>query len=176
MYEQGHYPEWDEDHPIHFVGHSAGAQVVRVLQQMLADKAFKGYENTNENWVLSITSLSGAFNGTTRTYLDGMQPEDGKTLKPICLLQLCRIGVIIYDWLDISWLKEYYNFGFDHYNITWKKVGVWGLIDCLLGNSGPFAFWVGENENLCAAISCKKKKANVFIPLIGVVGGLAIGI
>lgn len=34
----GNYPEWDEDHPIHFVGHSAGAQVVRVLQQMLADK------------------------------------------------------------------------------------------------------------------------------------------
>ncbi|KAK7274728.1 hypothetical protein RIF29_15825 [Crotalaria pallida] len=23
IYEQGHYPEWDEDHPIHFVGHSA---------------------------------------------------------------------------------------------------------------------------------------------------------
>ena len=34
----GHYPEWDEDHPIHFVGHSAGAQLVRVLLQMLADK------------------------------------------------------------------------------------------------------------------------------------------
>lgn len=73
VYEQGHYPEWDEDHPIHFVGHSAGAQVVRVLQQMLADKAFKGYENTSENWVLSLTALSGAFNGTTRTYFDGMQ-------------------------------------------------------------------------------------------------------
>lgn len=37
-WDAGHYPEWDEDHPIHFVGHSAGAQVVRVLQQMLADK------------------------------------------------------------------------------------------------------------------------------------------
>lgn len=36
--DAGHFPEWDEDHPIHFVGHSAGAQVVRVLQQMLADK------------------------------------------------------------------------------------------------------------------------------------------
>ncbi|KAJ0737540.1 putative carboxylic ester hydrolase [Helianthus annuus] len=23
VYEQGHYPQWDEDHPIHFVGHSA---------------------------------------------------------------------------------------------------------------------------------------------------------
>ncbi|KAH9773114.1 alpha/beta-Hydrolases superfamily protein [Citrus sinensis] len=139
VYEQGHYPEWDADHPIHFVGHSAGAQVVRVLQQMLADKAFKGYENTSENWVLSITSLSGAFNGTTRTYLDGMQPEDGRTMKPICLLQLCRIGVIIYDWLDIVWLKDYYNFGFDHFSMSWKKMGIRGLLDCLMGNTGPFA-------------------------------------
>ncbi|XP_019424110.1 PREDICTED: uncharacterized protein LOC109333213 [Lupinus angustifolius] len=139
IYEQGHYPEWDEDHPIHFVGHSAGAQVVRVLQQMLSDKAFKGYENTSEDWVLSLTALSGAFNGTTRTYLDGMQAEDGRTLKPVCLLQICRIGAIIYDWFDIPWLKNYYNFGFDHFNMSWKKIGLWGLVDCLLGNAGPFA-------------------------------------
>ncbi|XWS63700.1 hypothetical protein CRYUN_Cryun06bG0124100 [Craigia yunnanensis] len=139
IYEQGHYQEWNEDHPIHFVGHSAGAQVVRVLQQMLADKAFEGYENTSEDWVLSLTSLSGAFNGTTRIYLDGMQPEDGRTMKPICLLQLCRLGVIIYDWLDIPWLKAYYSFGFEHFNMSWKKVGLWGLVECLLGNAGPIA-------------------------------------
>ncbi|KAF9605301.1 hypothetical protein IFM89_015917 [Coptis chinensis] len=139
IYEEGHYPEWDEDHPIHFVGHSAGAQVVRVLQQMLADKAFKRHDDTSEDWVLSITSLSGAFNGTTRTYLDGMQPEGGRSLKPLCLLQLCRLGVIIYDWLDISWFKTYYSFGFDHFNLSWKKAGVSGLMDCLLGNAGPFA-------------------------------------
>ncbi|XP_042491376.1 lipase-like [Macadamia integrifolia] len=138
-YEQGNYPEWDEDHPIHFVGHSAGAQVVRVLQQMLADKAFKGYENTSENWILSVTSLSGAFNGTTRTYLDGMQPEDGRSMKPVCLLQLCRLGVIIYEWIDIPWLKNYYDFGFGHFNLSWKKRGISGLVDCLLGNIGPFA-------------------------------------
>uniref|UniRef100_A0A7N0U0Y7 Lipase-like C-terminal domain-containing protein n=1 Tax=Kalanchoe fedtschenkoi TaxID=63787 RepID=A0A7N0U0Y7_KALFE len=138
IYEKGNYPEWDEDHPIHFVGHSAGAQVVRVLQQMLADKAFDGHE-TSENWVLSLTSLSGAFNGTTRTYLDGMQPEDGRSLKPVCLLQLCRLGVIIYDWLDIPWLKAYYNFGFDHFNMSRGGIGVRGLVDLLMGNGGPFA-------------------------------------
>ncbi|CAI9775367.1 unnamed protein product [Fraxinus pennsylvanica] len=138
-YRKGNYPEWDENHPIHFVGHSAGAQVVRVLQQMLADKAFKGYENTSENWVLSITSLSGAFNGTTRTYLDGMQPEDGMSLTPISLLQLCRLGVTIYDWFDIPWLKAYYNFGFDHFNMSRKKVGIRGLVNGLLRNNGPFA-------------------------------------
>ncbi|KGN51773.1 uncharacterized protein LOC101219935 [Cucumis sativus] len=139
LYEQGEYPEWDEDHPIHIVGHSAGAQVARLLQQMLADKAFKGHENTSENWVLSITAISGAFNGTTRTYLDGMQPEDGETMKPISLLQLCRVGVIAYEWLDIGWLKKYYNFGFDHFPMSWKKMGILGLLKCLLGNTGPFA-------------------------------------
>ncbi|CAH8253320.1 unnamed protein product [Arabidopsis lyrata] len=139
FYEKGEYQEWDEDHPIHFVGHSAGAQVVRVLQQMLADKMFEGYENTNENWVLSLTSLSGALNGTTRTYIDGIQPEDGKSLKPISLLQICKLGVIMYDWIDIPWLKSYYNFGFDHFNMSRKKTGVRGLVDLLLGNAGPFA-------------------------------------
>nr|GMD20862.1 Alpha/Beta hydrolase fold containing protein [Ipomoea batatas] len=154
IYEQGHYPEWDEDHPIHIVGHSAGAQVARVLQQMLADKAFKGHENTSENWVLSITSLSGAFNGTTRTYQDGMQLEDGISLKPISLLQLCRIGVIIYDWFNIPWLKAYYNFGFDHFNISWKKSGIWGLVDCLMGNAGPFASgdWILPDLTIQGAI------------------------
>ena len=33
-----HYPEWDEDYPIHLARHSTGAQVVRVLQQMLIHK------------------------------------------------------------------------------------------------------------------------------------------
>ncbi|KAI0510411.1 hypothetical protein KFK09_011012 [Dendrobium nobile] len=138
-YEQGNYPDWDEHHPVHFVGHSAGAQVVRVLQQMLADKAFEGYGTTSEDWVLSLTALSGALNGTTRTYFDGMQPEDGRSMKTISLLQLLRLGVILYDWVDITFLKNYYNFGFDHFEMAWKKAGLFGLIDLLLGNSGPFA-------------------------------------
>ncbi|KAK8512848.1 hypothetical protein V6N12_030260 [Hibiscus sabdariffa] len=157
--DYGHYPEWDEDHPIHFVGHSAGTQVVRVLQQMLADKEFKGYQNTSEHWILSITSLSGAFNGTTRTYFDGMQPDDGKTMKPVSLIQLCRIGVIMYDWLDIPWLKAYYNFGFDHFNMSRKKLGLWGLVDCLLGNAGPFTAgdWILSDLTLQGSMEMNRR-------------------
>ncbi|KAG8085559.1 hypothetical protein GUJ93_ZPchr0010g10817 [Zizania palustris] len=121
-YDKGYYPVWDEQNPVHFVGHSAGVQVVRVLHQMLAEKAFPGHD-TSEGWILSLTSLSGALNGTTRTYYDGMLAEDGRSMKYICLLQLCRIGVIIYDWLDIPWLKNYYNFGFDHFEMSWRKQG-----------------------------------------------------
>jgi triacylglycerol esterase/lipase EstA (alpha/beta hydrolase family) len=74
VYARGHYPMWDAEHPVHLVGHSAGAQVIRLLQQMLHEVAFEGHEDaTSEHWVLSITSLSGALNGSTRAYLDGMR-------------------------------------------------------------------------------------------------------
>ncbi|KAK9923519.1 hypothetical protein M0R45_031933 [Rubus argutus] len=40
--------------------------------------------------------------------------------------------------------------------------------------SGSLALSVGENGNLCSAISCEKKKSNVLIPLIASVGGVFI--
>ncbi|XBI67208.1 hypothetical protein VPH35_046607 [Triticum aestivum] len=138
-YDRGHYPMWDEEHPAHFVGHSAGAQVIRLLQQMLHDKAFDGYENTSENWVLSVTSLSGVLNGSTTAYLGGIRPEDDRSMSFVCLAQIYRVGTTIYHWLDIPWLKRYYDFGFDHFGMSWHTVGVSGLPSLLAGTSGPFA-------------------------------------
>lgn len=60
-------------------------------------------------------------------------------MRSICLLQLCRLGVIFYEWISIPWLKSYYSFGFDHFDMDWRKSGFTGLVDLLLGNGGPFA-------------------------------------
>lgn len=144
-YARGHYPAWDAAHPAHFVGHSAGAQVIRLLQQMLHDRAFEGHGDTSADWVLSVTSLSGALNGSTRAYLDGMRADDdGRSLRPVCLLQICRVGSLLYHWLDLPCLKRYYDFGFDHFGMSRRLVGVQGLVDLLLGRDcgrarGPFA-------------------------------------
>ncbi|CAK9227938.1 unnamed protein product [Sphagnum troendelagicum] len=158
-YEQGHYAEWDENHPIHLVGHSSGVQVARHLQHMLAEKAFPGHKTTSADWVLSVTSLSGAMNGTTRVFLDGICPEDGQTMKTISLLQFLRIGVLFYEWLDIPALKKYYAFGFDHYNLSWHKAGMSGLRDTMLGRSGPFAArnWVIPDLSIQHAVEVNKK-------------------
>lgn len=59
MRNVGEYPEWDEDHPIHVVGHSAGAQVARLLQQMLADKV------TQNSHFYSLLSLQPSLNFKT---------------------------------------------------------------------------------------------------------------
>jgi hypothetical protein len=36
-------------------------------------QAFPGHEDTSADWVLSVTALSGALNGTTRVYYDGIR-------------------------------------------------------------------------------------------------------
>ncbi|KAL3686970.1 hypothetical protein R1sor_013279 [Riccia sorocarpa] len=154
---EGHYPQWDEHHPAHFVGHSTGVQVARLLQQLLAEKKFPGHD-TNENWVLSITSLSGALNGTTRVHMDGMN-DDGQSMRPVCLLQACRIAALIYEWIDLGVLNRFYGFGFDHYNLSWRKAGLKGLISTLLGRSGPFTStnWIEPDLSIHTAIEFNKR-------------------
>jgi hypothetical protein len=54
----GHYPDWDSKHPIHFVGHSTGAQVVRVLQNMLADKVSNRMNSAINLSILSPSNVA----------------------------------------------------------------------------------------------------------------------
>ncbi|PRQ47259.1 hypothetical protein RchiOBHm_Chr2g0097741 [Rosa chinensis] len=61
--------------------------------------------------------------------------------------------------------------------LTWRRTSSNGSLPSMLIEkltSGSLLLRAGENENLCAAISCKRKKANVFIPIIAAVGGFAI--
>ncbi|KAG0613388.1 hypothetical protein M758_6G099300 [Ceratodon purpureus] len=159
-YHQGRYPGWSSKHPIHLVGHSTGAQVCRLFQNMLADKVFPGHEDTSADWVLSITSISGALNGTTRVYTDGIRPEDGWSIKRgFCALQALRVVVILYEWLDIPFLKKYYDLGFDHYNLQWRKAGISGLVKALFNRSGPFVRgnYVVPDLSVHSAVEMNKK-------------------
>lgn len=80
-------------------------------------------------------------------------------MKSFSLLQILRVGVLVYEWLDIPILKHYYDFGFDHYNLGWHKAGIRGLIDTLLNNSGPFAHgnWVLPDLSIQSALQLNKK-------------------
>jgi len=70
----GLYPAWDEDHPVHLIGHSMGGQTVRMLQYLLLTN-FNSNQEINEEsfllsrenigWVRSITTMSTPHNGST---------------------------------------------------------------------------------------------------------------
>jgi hypothetical protein len=156
---KGFYPEWDAKHPLHFVGHSSGAQTVRLLHTMLAEGRFAGYPKTSAKWVLSVTSLSGSLNGTTRVYLDGLCATDGTTLRHPSLLSVLAIAVIIFHWLDIEFLKKFYDFGFDHFGLSWHQAGVTGLLEALLGKRGPFAStdWILPDLSIQSSVKLNKQ-------------------
>lgn len=72
----GLYPQWDESHPVHLIGHSMGGQTARMLQYLLENVIYSDSEDTlfeeslllgqaNDNWIKSITSISTPHNGTT---------------------------------------------------------------------------------------------------------------
>jgi len=65
--EDGAYPEWDEERPIDLVGHSVGGVTLRVLVQLLAERAFPGHR-TSATWVRSVTTLASPHNGDPVVY------------------------------------------------------------------------------------------------------------
>lgn len=87
------------------------------------------------------------------------RPDDGRSMKTFSLLQILRVGVLFIEWLDISIVKRYYDFGFDHYNLGWHKAGIVGLVNTLLNNSGPFAHenWTVPDLSIQSALELNKK-------------------
>ena len=76
----GLYPEWDENHPVHIIGHSMGGQTARMLQYLLANQINEDQKSTilekspllgqvNLKWIHSITTIATPHNGTTMAEL-----------------------------------------------------------------------------------------------------------
>ena len=72
------YPEWDENHPVHLIGHSMGGQTARMLHYLLTQEIYEDEENkvreksdllggVQRNLINSITAISAPHNGTTLT-------------------------------------------------------------------------------------------------------------
>ena len=76
----GLYLEWNENHPVHIIGHSMGGQTARMLQYLLANQIYEDQESTilekspllgqvNLKWIHSITTIATPHNGTTMAEL-----------------------------------------------------------------------------------------------------------
>lgn len=79
------YPAWNADNPLDFVCHSMGAPVVRMLQYLLEEGFFSREDGTDyhtgSQWIRSITTVSGVHNGSTLTWILGVDPVTGKINK-----------------------------------------------------------------------------------------------
>jgi triacylglycerol lipase len=88
--------QWDEQHKVHLIAHSQGAQVSNMLTHLLREgsqeevnasggdvsELFKG----GKNWVRSVTTVAGANNGTTFGKLTGFNEFAKQLLKNVAAL------------------------------------------------------------------------------------------
>jgi triacylglycerol esterase/lipase EstA (alpha/beta hydrolase family) len=112
---RGFVPEWSERKPVHLVGHSLGSPTIRCLQHLLAIDYWRW--GSNERWVSSITTISGASNGSTLTYLFGADPKTGLMRKQSLATGLV-LAVEAYAFATGGIQEDIYNFDLDHWGFT----------------------------------------------------------
>jgi triacylglycerol lipase len=137
------YPEWDENHPVHLIGHSMGGQTIRMLDYLLENSFYTDTSDITieesdllgeklSGWIKSITSLSSPHNGST--YVD-------VRTKTIPFIQnfvgiAAAVGSDLYDFDLHQWgLKqrdgENWQDYFDRINnhVVWdsKNISKWDL-------------------------------------------------
>ncbi|MGN7721687.1 esterase/lipase family protein [Chitinophaga sp. 22620] len=117
-YYPGIYPEWDEDHPVHLLGHSMGGLTVRKLVTLLeqgdaAERQDPGhteiFSGGKTGWVKSVTTISTPHNGATLAYIleDGYIPFVRQLITSVAALAGIFPGVDkIYDFSLEQWGLE----------------------------------------------------------------------
>lgn len=128
---EGLYPEWSESKPVHVLAHSYGGPTARLLQQMLAEKAFPGFD-TNENWILSITTVASPHRGTTGAYILGEKEFPEGEVEPLSLGSLLTKMVHVYEYLDVDFLKRHvFDLHLDHWKFSRKHATTKDLLSSL---------------------------------------------
>ena len=116
-YTKGLYKEWSEANPIHLVGHSMGAPTIRMLQYLLQQDFWE--QGTNENWIKSVTCISGVLNGSTLTYMLGCNEETGLLNEPIG--RFLSEGLKYFASIESSQTECFYDFDVKHWKLVRQK-------------------------------------------------------
>ena len=110
---KGIYPEWDNEHPIHIIGHSQGGQTARMLD-LLLEMQEEGEKNILKKnytgWIKSITTISTPHNGTTLVpIIDNIFP-----FAQTMIIWINAIG-------QSKNIEQFYNFDLQHWGLYKKN-------------------------------------------------------
>jgi len=111
---RGFYSCWSQDHPIHLVGHSAGAHTILRLQYLLS-RDYWGW-GSSEKWVKSISAISGVLNGSTFPYFLGCNKQTGLIAEG-SLGDILVTGVKLMAMFSGGTSDSIYDWGLGHWGL-----------------------------------------------------------
>jgi hypothetical protein len=109
-FESGKFSEWNEENPIHIVGHSFGGVTARVLQAYLGDgDKFSGYQ-TSSSWVVSVLTITTPLNGALMVYELGANTTDPTIVRWMSTGYIIGILAHFFEFMDLNVLRNIFDF------------------------------------------------------------------
>jgi hypothetical protein len=106
FFREGLYPEWDENHPILFIGHSMGGITALALQKYLTEQKFidAGFQ-TSANWISGVIAINSPFRGSLRVHSMAAYRVPMTEIDTFGYL----FGGLIHltEFLNVNWWRKY---------------------------------------------------------------------
>ncbi|KAJ3553113.1 hypothetical protein NM688_g3790 [Phlebia brevispora] len=93
-HEQGLYPEWSREKPLHFLGHSMGGPTIIKLQWLISIDFFS--DTDHSDMLLSITTISAPFRGSQAVYALGERTDKPPSVRPF------SVGAMIAKFVHVA--------------------------------------------------------------------------
>ncbi|MFL7839149.1 MAG: esterase/lipase family protein [Candidatus Promineifilaceae bacterium] len=148
-YERPLWPDWSAKKPLHMVGHSLGATTIRALHDLLAGD-YWGWGSSNQ-WIASVSSISGPLNGTTAIIYFGADPQTGLLRRKSGISAVLQL-IDLYTGLGDKILDSVYDFDLDHWG--YERRADEDLISYLRRVGGSNFYWGPDNAFHSVSLQC----------------------
>ncbi|THH33439.1 hypothetical protein EUX98_g795 [Antrodiella citrinella] len=128
-YVDGLYPDWSNESPLHFLGHSFGGPTITKLQWLLKTGFFG--DEYGADMLLSVTTVSSPFRGTSIVYLFGERVDSAPQVRFFSVGSFITKVVHLVSYFS-PWTATHMDFHTESRAMSLYETSPWSMLKQLL--------------------------------------------